>query len=100
MSRWGATLSIGIYSDRRVYVLGMDFESEHVAMLAAQELRDKIMAIAKTIDIGENWEREAEATKAINALLGEDCDCYCYGPSDEWTIDVGELTTGGPWRVR
>jgi hypothetical protein len=100
MSRWGATLSIGIYSDKRVYVLGMDFESEHAAMLAAQELRDKIMAIAKTIDVGENWEQECERADAIDALLGEEPGTYSYGPHDEWRIDVGALTAARPWRVR
>ena len=99
MSRWGATLSIGIYSDKRVYVLGMDFESEHAAMCAAQALRDAIMVIARTI-VGENWQQEAEATKAIDALLGEEPSTYAYAPSDEWTIDVGALTTDRPWRVR
>jgi hypothetical protein len=97
---WGATLSIGIYSDKRVYVLGLDFESEHVAMCAAQALRDAIMAIAKTIDIGENWEQECVANDAIDALLGEEPGTYSYGPDDEWRIDVGTLTTDRPWRVR
>jgi hypothetical protein len=95
MSRWGATLSIDIYSDKRVYVLGLDFASEHAAMCAAQALRDAIMAIAKTIDVGENWEQEREASKAIDVLLGEEPDTYSYGPHDEWTIDVAELTESG-----